>query len=222
MQREFDVIIWGATGFTGKLVTRYMKQNYTDGNFKWAIAGRNPDKLAGLGIPENRTLLADSNDKESMAQLVQKGRVVLTTVGPYARYGNTLVEACTKHGTHYCDLTGEVYWMRAMIESFNSMAKESGAKIVHTCGFDSIPSDLGAYFLQKAMIAKFGVPANHIKYRSVAFKGGVSGGTADSMIAMMEKAEEDPTVISIGEDPYALNFLGGTRLRRHRDCLLRR
>ena len=208
MQREFDVIIWGATGFTGKLVTRYMKQNYTDGNFKWAIAGRNPDKLAGLGIPENRTLLADSNDKESMAQLVQKGRVVLTTVGPYARYGNTLVEACTKHGTHYCDLTGEVYWMRAMIESFNSMAKESGAKIVHTCGFDSIPSDLGAYFLQKAMIAKFGVPANHIKYRSVAFKGGVSGGTADSMIAMMEKAEEDPTVISIGEDPYALNFLG--------------
>ena len=208
MQREYDVIIWGASGFTGKLVTRYMKKLYTDGNLKWAVAGRNSSKLAALGIPEANTLLADSNDQESIDQLVQKGRVILTTVGPYARYGSSLVAACAKHGTHYCDLTGEVYWMREMIESYNSIAQDSGARIVHTCGFDSIPSDLGAYFLQQEMQKRHGLPANHIKYRSVAFKGGFSGGTADSMIAMMENAEKDPSVLEIGNDPYALNFLG--------------
>ncbi len=206
MQREYDVIIWGATGFTGKLVTRYMKQNYLGGNLKWAVAGRDSSKLAELGIPETNRLLANSNDKESIDALVQKARVILTTVGPYARYGRSLVEACATHGTHYCDLTGEVYWMREMIEAFASTAKESGARIVHTCGFDSIPSDLGAYFLQKEMIGRYGIPSNHIKYRTVAFKGGFSGGTADSMIAMMENAENDPSVLEIGKDPYALNF----------------
>ena len=206
MQREYDVIIWGATGFTGKLVTRYMKQNYLGGNLKWAVAGRDSSKLAELGIPETNRLLANSNDKESIDALVQKARVILTTVGPYARYGRSLVEACATRGTHYCDLTGEVYWMREMIEAFASTAKESGARIVHTCGFDSIPSDLGAYFLQKEMIGRYGIPSNHIKYRTVAFKGGFSGGTADSMIAMMENAENDPSVLEIGKDPYALNF----------------
>ncbi|MDC0214441.1 saccharopine dehydrogenase NADP-binding domain-containing protein [Gammaproteobacteria bacterium] len=206
MQREYDVVIWGATGFTGKLVTRYMKQNYLGGNLKWAVAGRDSSKLAELGIPETNRLLANSNDKESIDALVQKARVILTTVGPYARYGRSLVEACATQGTHYCDLTGEVYWMREMIEAFASTAKESGARIVHTCGFDSIPSDLGAYFLQKEMIGRYGIPSNHIKYRTVAFKGGFSGGTADSMIAMMENAENDPNVLEIGKDPYALNF----------------
>ena len=206
MQRDYDIIVWGATGFTGKLVTRYMEQNYIQGNLKWAVAGRNKSKLNSLGLSEENILIADSDDQESIDQLVQKTRVILTAVGPYARYGSGLVAACAKHGTHYCDLTGEVYWMRRMIEEYSSMAKDSGAKIVHTCGFDSIPSDLGTYFLQQAMMERFGVPANHVKYRSVAFKGGFSGGTADSMMAMMENAERDPVVLEIGKDPYALNF----------------
>ena len=163
MQRDYDIIVWGATGFTGKLVTRYMEQNYTQGNLKWAVAGRNKSKLNSLGLSEENILIADSDDQESIDQLVQKTRVILTAVGPYARYGSGLVAACAKHGTHYCDLTGEVYWMRRMIEEYSSMAKDSGAKIVHTCGFDSIPSDLGTYFLQQAMMERFGVPANHVK-----------------------------------------------------------
>ena len=208
MQRDYDIIVWGATGFTGKLVTRYMETNYSQGNLKWAVAGRNKSKLSSLGLSEENILIANSNDQDSIDQLVQKGRVILTAVGPYARYGSGLVQACAKYGTHYCDLTGEVYWMRKMIEEYETVAKNSGAKIVHTCGFDSIPSDLGTYFLQKSMMERFGVPANHVKYRSVAFKGGFSGGTADSMIAMMENAENDPQVLEIGKDPYALNFVG--------------
>ena len=208
MQRDYDIIVWGATGFTGKLVTRYMETNYSQGNLKWAVAGRNKSKLNSLGPSEENILIANSDDQDSIDQLVQKGRVILTAVGPYARYGSGLVQACAKYGTHYCDLTGEVYWMRKMIEEYETVAKNSGAKIVHTCGFDSIPSDLGTYFLQKSMMERFGVPANHVKYRSVAFKGGFSGGTADSMIAMMENAENDPQVLEIGKDPYALNFVG--------------
>ena len=208
MQRDYDIIVWGATGFTGKLVTRYMETNYSQGNLKWAVAGRNKSKLNSLGLSEENILIANSDDQDSIDQLVQKGRVILTAVGPYARYGSGLVQACAKYGTHYCDLTGEVYWMRKMIEEYETVAKNSGAKIVHTCGFDSIPSDLGTYFLQKSMMERFGVPANHVKYRSVAFKGGFSGGTADSMIAMMENAENDPQVLEIGKDPYALNFVG--------------
>ena len=209
MQRDYDIIVWGATGFTGKLVTRYMESNYSQDNLRWAVAGRNKSKLSALGLSENNILIANSDDKESIDALVQKGRVILTAVGPYARYGSGLVEACVKHGTHYCDLTGEVYWMRTMIEQHESTAKNSGARIVHACGFDSIPSDLGTYFLQKTMMERFGLPANHVKYRSVAFKGGFSGGTADSMMAMMENAENDPSVLEISRDPYALNFLGG-------------
>ena len=208
MQRDYDIIVWGATGFTGKLVTRYLETNYSQGNLKWAVAGRNKSKLNSLGLSEENILIANSDDQDSIDQLVQKGRVILTAVGPYARYGSGLVQACAKYGTHYCDLTGEVYWMRKMIEEYETVAKNSGAKIVHTCGFDSIPSDLGTYFLQKSMMERFGVPANHVKYRSVAFKGGFSGGTADSMIAMMENAENDPQVLEIGKDPYALNFVG--------------
>lgn len=208
MQRDYDIIVWGATGFTGKLVTRYMETNYSQGNLKWAVAGRNKSKLNSLGLSEENILIANSDDQDSIDQLVQKGRVILTAVGPYARYGSGLVQACAKYGTHYCDLTGEVYWMRKMIEEYETVAKNSGAKIVHTCGFDSIPSDLGTYFLQKSMMERCGVPANHVKYRSVAFKGGFSGGTADSMIAMMENAENDPQVLEIGKDPYALNFVG--------------
>ena len=210
IQREYDVIIWGATGFTGKLVTEYMAQQYTASNLKWAIAGRSKEKLenvvASSGQLENLdVLVADAKDEQAMHNLVQQTRVVLTTVGPYARYGSELVAACAEHGTHYCDLTGEVHWMKDMIANHESAAQASGARIVHTCGFDSIPSDLGVYALQREMLATHGVPAQEIKYRTRAFKGGFSGGTIDSMMAMMESAKTNPDILKDIADPYALN-----------------
>ncbi len=204
--KEYDIIVWGSTGFTGKLVVDYMMSNYAQGNLKWAIAGRNKDKLESIrGDQDIDVLQADAHDAGSLNELVQKTRVILTTVGPYARYGSELVAACVEYGTHYCDLTGEVHWMKEMIQRHQDQAKQSGARIVHTCGFDSIPSDLGVYFLQKHMQQLYGVPAQQIKFRTRAFKGGFSGGTVDSMMAMMEAAKSDSSIMTTIEDPYALN-----------------
>ena len=140
MEREYDIVVWGASGFTGKLVVDYMASQPAASNIKWAVAGRNIDKvmqvLGGRDIP---VVQADSNDDASIHALAQKARVILTTVGPYARYGSSLVAACAEHGTHYCDLTGEVHWMRDMITAHQETAKASGARIVHSCGFDSFP-----------------------------------------------------------------------------------
>jgi short subunit dehydrogenase-like uncharacterized protein len=206
MERQYDIIVWGASGFTGKLVVDYLATQYGASNLKWAVAGRNEAKLKQvLGGRDLPIVQADSNDRDSIHRLVQQARVILTTVGPYARYGSSLVEACAEHGTHYCDLTGEVHWMREMITAHQDAAAASGARIVHTCGFDSIPSDLGVYFLQKHMLEKHGVPARQIKYRPRGFSGGFSGGTIDSMMAMMEKAKTDKTIFKTLADPYVLN-----------------
>lgn len=204
--KEYDIIVWGSTGFTGKLVVDYMMSNYAQGNLKWAIAGRNEGKLESIrGDHDIDVLQADAHDTDSLNELVQKTRVILTTVGPYARYGSELVAACVEYGTHYCDLTAEVHWMKEMIQRHQDQAKQSGARIVHTCGFDSIPSDLGVYFLQQHMQQLHGVPAQHIKFRTRAFKGGFSGGTVDSMMAMMEAAKNDSSIMTTIKDPYALN-----------------
>ncbi len=207
VQREYDIIVWGATGFTGKIVSEYMAERYKDSNLTWALGGRSEAKLKAVaGNDDIATVVADAQDANAMRELARKARVILTTVGPYARYGSELVAACAAEGTHYCDLTGEVHWMRKMIETHQDAAVESGARIVFTCGFDSIPSDLGVYFLQREMQKAHGVPANHIKYRTKAFKGGFSGGTVDSMMAMMEAVERDRTIMDIVADPYSLNF----------------
>lgn len=213
MEREFDVILWGATGFTGQLVAEYLFSQYgLDGDLKWAIAGRNLDKLSqvakqaggnqGDQIP---VIVADTTDADAIDEMVQRTRVVCTTVGPYALYGTVLVEACAKHGTHCCDLTGEVQWMVKTIDSFQSQAESSGAKIVHTCGFDSIPSDMGVYYLQQQMESKHGEVAGEVKYRVADTQGGVSGGTIASMMNMMEEARVDPSIPDILADPYSLN-----------------
>ncbi|MDG1233937.1 MAG: saccharopine dehydrogenase NADP-binding domain-containing protein [Pseudomonadales bacterium] len=211
--RTYDIVIWGATGFTGRLVMAYMAKTYgVDGEIKWAVAGRNAAKLAdvkrevlGADAEKLPEVIADSNDEASLRTLVSDTKVVCTTVGPYALYGSTLVALCAELGTHYCDLTGEVQWMHQMIEAHQVTAEASGARIVHTCGFDSIPSDLGTYFVQREMHKTHGVYAPQVKYRVVGSSGGVSGGTVASMMNMMEEASANPEILDIIADPYALN-----------------
>ena len=211
---QFDVVVWGATGFTGQLVVEYLLRAYPEDSLRWAIAGRNKSKLDALNkrldaqIP---VLIADSGDEASLAELVATTAVVLTTVGPYARYGSELVAACTASGTHYCDLTGEVQWMRKMIDEHQEAAVASGARIVHTCGFDSLPSDLGTLFVHNAMREQSNDTCGVVKYRAAAFKGGFSGGTVASMMYMMEQAETDSSIKPLLEDPYALNPHGVRR-----------
>ena len=206
MTRPYDIIIWGASGFTGRLALDYLYAQHGIDNVKWAVAGRNENKLrqvlAGRDVP---ILLADANDPESLSQLVKNTRVMLTTVGPYARYGSLLVAACAEYGTHYCDITGEAPWMREMIDLHQETARVSGAKIVHSCGFDSIPSDIGVYYLQQQMLARHGTPAAHIKLRTGRMRGGISGGTLDSILSMIEKATTDRRVLAVAGNPYALN-----------------
>lgn len=211
--REFDVVIWGATGFTGQLVAKYMFQQYgIGGDVSWAIAGRNLEKLdqvakdaAGNQADQIPKIIADTMDRDAINAMVQRTRVVCTTVGPYALYGTVLVEACATHGTHCCDLTGEVQWMVRTIEQFQSLAESSGAKIVHTCGFDSIPSDLGVFYLQQQMRALHDTNAVEVKYRVGDTSGGVSGGTVASLMNMMEEVKQDPSITDILSDPYSLN-----------------
>jgi short subunit dehydrogenase-like uncharacterized protein len=149
-------------------------------------------------------VVADSNDRESLAAMVARTAVVCSTVGPYARYGTPLVAACADAGTDYCDLTGEVQWMARVIPEYLEQARDTGARIVHTCGFDSIPSDLGTWFLQQQMLERHGVPASRVKTRVGRNRGTASGGTVASMINLMEEARRDPSVRKVVADPYAL------------------
>lgn len=212
MDKTFDVVVWGATGFTGRLVAEYLAERYgLDGEIKWTIGGRNGQKLEslrqalGAGVGQLPPQVADSHDLDGLRAIVRQTRVMCTTVGPYARYGSELVQACAEEGVDYCDLTGEVHWMREMIQNHEATASASGARIVHTCGFDSVPSDLGVFYVQRAMADAHGVYANEVKYRALDFKGGFSGGTVASMLDMMERAEKDPRINAIASDPYGLN-----------------
>jgi short subunit dehydrogenase-like uncharacterized protein len=211
-ERELDVVVWGATGFTGRLVAEYLLGHYgAAGELRWALGGRSREKLEavreGLG-PGGETLplvIGDSDDEGSLAALAERTRVVCSTVGPYAKFGSKLVSTCARLGTDYCDLTGEVQWMRRMIDAHQQEAEAHGARIVHTCGFDSIPSDLGVFHLQREMKARHGVPAGRVRYRVVRFQGGFSGGTTASLLNVMAEAAGDPQVRRIVADPYALN-----------------
>jgi short subunit dehydrogenase-like uncharacterized protein len=219
-QRKFDVVVWGASGFTGALVAEYLAEQYgVGGKLRWAIAGRNRDKLeavreelpAAVDRDALPILLADSEDPASLAAMVAQTKVVCSTVGPYARYGTPLVAACAEAGTHYCDLTGEVQWMARVIPEYQGDAQASGARIVHTCGFDSVPSDIGTWYLQQAMLKEHGVAAAHVKMRVARSSGGASGGTVASMLNMLEESDRDPAVRDIVADPYALNPPGSPR-----------
>jgi short subunit dehydrogenase-like uncharacterized protein len=208
--KDFDIAVYGASGFTGRLVAEYLAQRYGQGDgVRWAMAGRSLSKLAEvrdeIGAPAGTPLVAaDSNDPASLDALVRRSKVVLTTVGPYQLYGNELVAACAKAGTDYVDLCGEPAWMRKMIDAHDAAAKASGARIVFSCGFDSIPFDLGVAFLQDLARKKTGKPSARVRGRVRKMKGTFSGGTAASMKATMEAAMKDPSVIALLRDPFSL------------------
>jgi short subunit dehydrogenase-like uncharacterized protein len=210
--REFDVIVYGATGFTGTLVAEYLLRQYgVDGDLKWSIAGRSASKLesvraslgekaAHLGIT-----VVDSRDESALAALASRTRVVLTTVGPYALYGSNLVAACVEAGTDYCDLAGEVQWIRKMIDTHHVRARETGARIVHCCGFDSIPMDMGVWFLQDTAMRGHGHYCDDIALYVKATKGTASGGTIASMMNIIKEAKQDRSIARMMANPYALN-----------------
>jgi short subunit dehydrogenase-like uncharacterized protein len=212
--RAFDVVIFGATGFTGRLVAEYLVSNYgVGGDVRWAIAGRNRNKLAsvrdGLAAIDPKAkdlplLVADVGDRKSLDEIAAQTRVVCTTVGPYALYGKEVVAACVEHGTSYCDLTGETQFIREMIDRHHARAVETGARIVHCCGFDSIPFDLGVLMVQTAMKDRHGVRCVECKSFAGEQSGGVSGGTIASAMNLMDEASRDRNVRRIIADPYSL------------------
>lgn len=209
MTREFDLIVYGATGFTGRLVAEYLAQRYGDGSLRWAMAGRSLTKLQAvrdeIGAPADTPLLtANADDPAALRALTARATVMLTTVGPYQLYGNDLVAACVETGTAYVDLCGEPNWMHDVIARHQDAAKASGARIVLSCGFDSIPFDLGVWTVEQAAIAKWGRPAPRVKGRVRKMQGTFSGGTFASGKATAAAAAKNPAVFKILLDPFAL------------------
>jgi short subunit dehydrogenase-like uncharacterized protein len=214
MKRVHDLIVFGATGFTGRLVAEYLHSTYGVGSeanagVRWAMAGRNLDKLKQvrdeLGISADLPLLvADASDAASLKALVAQTRVVITTVGPYQLYGNALVTACAEAGTDYVDLCGEPGWMAEKIPQLQPIAEASGARIVFSCGFDSIPFDLGVVYLQSEAQQRLGEPLARVHGRVKTMKGTFSGGTAASLLATMEAVGRDRSLIKTLGNPYAL------------------
>ncbi len=209
--REFDIIIYGATGYTGRLVAEYLDQHYgqRDDGPKWAMAGRSIEKLEAvrdeIGAPADTPLVvADADNMEDLDMMCARTKVVLTTVGPYQLYGDNLVAACVKTGTDYADLCGEPAWMAEKIAEHHEAAKASGARICFSSGFDSIPFDLGVMMTQKAAKEKFGKPAPKIRGRVRAMAGTFSGGTAASLGATMKAAARKPAILNVLRDPFAL------------------
>ncbi|MBF7072589.1 saccharopine dehydrogenase NADP-binding domain-containing protein [Glaciecola sp. MH2013] len=208
-EKKYDVVIYGASGFTGKLVLEYFVEKYADSDVSWALAGRNVVKLMEVAsahnAPQNIDIMyADGNDEASIQQLVAQSAVVLTTVGPYQIYGENLVKACAESGTGYVDLCGEPVWMHQMIEKYQASAQQSGAKIIFSCGFDSIPFDLGVFHLQEKAIKESGAPIEYVKGRVRKMQGKFSGGTAASLKATLKAAFADKTLMSVLKNPYSL------------------
>ncbi|MBH9576957.1 saccharopine dehydrogenase family protein [Inhella proteolytica] len=215
MNPDFDLIVFGATGFTGRLVAEYLQAR---GATRWAIAGRNAAKLAAvrdeLGLPKDLPLLqADAGDAAALRALVARTRVVISTVGPYQLHGEPLVTACAEAGTDYVDLCGEPLWMARMIDKLTPLAQQSGARIVFSCGFDSIPFDLGVVYLQAQAQERLGAPLREVRARMARMKGAASGGTLASMMETFEAIRREPALGQTMSDPFALTpgFKGPTQ-----------
>lgn len=208
--REFDVIVYGATGFTGRLVAEHMLATHGVGRgITWAMAGRSKGKLEAvrgeIGAPADVPLIiADASDPASLEAMAKRAKVIVTTVGPYQLYGEPLVAACARTGTDYVDLCGEPAWMAAMIAKYDAQAKASGARIVFSCGFDSIPFDLGVTFLQDEAKLRIGAPLQRVRGRVRKMKGGFSGGTVASLMATLESAKRDRAILKTLANPFAL------------------
>jgi short subunit dehydrogenase-like uncharacterized protein len=213
---KFDIVVYGSTGFTGQLVAEYLARHYAGaGAPRWAMAGRSLDKLASvrdtIGAPADIGLIkADASDPASLKAMIAQTGSVISTVGPYQLYGSELVALCAGSGTDYLDLCGEPVWMRRMIDAHEAAAKSSGARIVFSCGFDSLPFELGVYFCQQTAKQVLGAPANRVKGRVRAMKGTFSGGTFASIKATFAAAANDLSLVSMLKDPFVLtpNFEG--------------
>ncbi len=207
--KKFDIIIWGATSFTGKLVAEYIFKKYGSSKIKWAIAGRNLKKLEKIRYQvadENIPIfIADSFDEESLSKFVKKTKVVCSTVGPYSLYGTKLVKLCVDNNTNYCDITGEAHWIRSLIDRFHEEAKSKKIKIINSCGFDSIPSDMGVYFIQNEIKKINNNYAKSIKMRVAGIRGGISGGTYSSINNLLKEAYRDKSIFKVLNNPYGLN-----------------
>ncbi|MEM7062513.1 MAG: saccharopine dehydrogenase NADP-binding domain-containing protein [Cyanobacteria bacterium P01_B01_bin.77] len=206
---RYNLVVFGATGFVGRILCQYLlNQVGINGAVKWAIAGRSQAKLnalvSELGVSSLPQIIADVSNEASLRDLCGQTQVVISTVGPYALYGEPLVKVCAETGTDYCDLTGEPQWVRQMIQRYGANAEQSGARIIHCCGFDSIPSDLGVYYLQQQAKERLGGVCDRIKMRLIAAQGGLSGGTAASGINLIKEASADPSLRQELDNPYSI------------------
>jgi len=215
-KNKYDIIIMGATGFTGQLVAEYITKEYGiyNSTFSWAIAGRDLKKLKKLKSKllkydtnsiDISIFVADCFDLDSLNKITSISSLIISTVGPYLKYGKLLIESCVKNGTSYCDLTGEVPFIRESIDLFDKQAKENKSRIIHSCGFDSIPSDIGVLKLQKQSVKNFGIPCDNVRLYVRGTKGGFSGGTIDSMINISNYIKVHPKISGLLGNQYALN-----------------
>jgi short subunit dehydrogenase-like uncharacterized protein len=208
--KKFDIVVYGATGFTGQLIAEYLAAQYkNDKALKWAMAGRSLDKLKSVrdaigAAPDTPLVVADASDPASLKAMVDQTRSVISTVGPYQFYGSELLAACVASGTDYLDLCGEPVWMRQMIDKHEAAAKASGARIVFSCGFDSVPFELGAFFVQEEAKRVFGARASRVKGRVRDMRGTLSGGTAASAKATFDAVAKDLSLVAILNDHFAL------------------
>ncbi|WP_394209861.1 saccharopine dehydrogenase family protein [Psychrobacter piscatorii] len=214
VNRPYAVILYGATSFVGQITAHYLTnflsnaKNKDGSNVTWAIAGRDEEKLNELQSKlESKVdiIIANSKDPVSLNNMTKQTQVIISTVGPYLKYGEPLIKSCAENGTDYVDLTGEAIFIKDMMDKYQDTAQQSGARIVNSCGFDSIPSDLGVYFTQTKAEEKFGEACNVIHMRVKAAKGGISGGTIASMATIFEEVGEDKSRRKQVANPYLLN-----------------
>ncbi|MEM8562593.1 MAG: saccharopine dehydrogenase NADP-binding domain-containing protein, partial [Pseudomonadota bacterium] len=222
MTKEFDLIVHGATGYTGRIICEYLAGIAHAKDVSWAISGRSEAKLTALAKrlgPQNppEVIVAHSLQADSMADLVPRTQVIIATVGPYLLFGEELVAACAKAGTDYVDLAGEASWIRSMIDKYGADAASSGARIVHSCGFDSIPTDVGVYKLQSIALDKLGRPFSRVKGRVEELIGEPSGGTIHSILASLKASAKDEKLAALLRNPYALcpGFQGPKQPKAH-------
>jgi short subunit dehydrogenase-like uncharacterized protein len=205
----FDIVIYGATSFAGQIVTKYLMKTYgLNQTVTWAMAGRSLEKLTtvrdclGEGALNITMIVADAEDEAALTLMCEQTRVVISTVGPYDLYGSTLIKACVETGTDYCDLTGEIRWVRRMVELYDAKARETGARIINSCGFDSLPSDMGVYFLQQKALEQYGEYCSRVKFRAKAADGAFSGGTVATMLNETKVLAANPALEQELADPY--------------------